>query len=57
VDLQTAEGKAKQLLDAAKAKLGIVPNMTRSMAVSPAVLDPETGTQLVLRPPLAPLTR
>jgi uncharacterized peroxidase-related enzyme len=39
VDPQTAEGKAKQLLDAAKAKLGIVPNMTRSMAVSPAVLE------------------
>ena len=39
VDPQTAQGKAKQLLDAVKAKLGIVPNMTRSMAVSPSVLE------------------
>ena len=39
VDPQTAQGKAKQLLDAVKAKLGIVPNMTRSMAVSPPVLE------------------
>ena len=30
---------AKPLLDAVKSKLGLVPNMTRAMANSPAVLD------------------
>lgn len=39
VNPKTAEGKAKDLLDAVKSKLGIVPNMTRAMAVSPAVLE------------------
>jgi uncharacterized peroxidase-related enzyme len=43
VDLQTAKGKSKELLDAVKAKLGIVPNMTRSMAVSPPVLEAYLG--------------
>lgn len=43
VNLQTVQGRAKELLDAVKAKLGIVPNMTRSMAVSPAVLDAYLG--------------
>jgi uncharacterized peroxidase-related enzyme len=43
VDPQNAQGKAKQLLDAVKAKLGIVPNMTRAMAVSPPVLDAYLG--------------
>lgn len=31
-------GKARELLDAVQAKLGITPNMTRAMANSPAVL-------------------
>jgi hypothetical protein len=39
INLQAAQGRAKELLDAVKAKLGIVPNMTRAMAVSPSVLD------------------
>jgi uncharacterized peroxidase-related enzyme len=43
VNFDTAEGKAKQLLDAVKAKLGIVPNMTRAMAVSPSVLEAYLG--------------
>lgn len=43
VDPRTAQGKAKHLLDAVKAKLGIVPNMTRAMAVSPPVLDAYLG--------------
>ena len=43
VNPQTAQGKAKELLDAVKAKLGIVPNMTRAMAVSPPVLDAYLG--------------
>jgi uncharacterized peroxidase-related enzyme len=43
VNLQTALGRAKELLDGVKAKLGIVPNMTRAMAVSPSVLDAYLG--------------
>ena len=43
VDPATAQGKAKELLDAVKAKLGVVPNMTRAMAVSPAVLEAYLG--------------
>src|SRR6516162_9316828 len=43
VNQQTAQGRAKELLDAVKAKLGIVPNMTRSMAVSPSVLEGYLG--------------
>ena len=39
VDPATATGKAGDLLAAVKAKLGIVPNMTRHMARSPAVLE------------------
>lgn len=36
---ETATGKAQELLAAVKAKLGLVPNMTRAMANAPAVLD------------------
>jgi AhpD family alkylhydroperoxidase len=43
VNPQVAQGRAKELLDAVKAKLGIVPNMTRSMAVSPSVLEAYLG--------------
>jgi uncharacterized peroxidase-related enzyme len=39
VDPAHAEGRAKALLDAVKHRLGIVPNMTRHMARSPAVLE------------------
>ena len=35
----TATGKTKELLDAVKSKLGLVPNMVRAMANSPAVLN------------------
>lgn len=38
IDPATSTGKSKELLDAVKAKLGLVPNMTRVMANSPAVL-------------------
>ena len=34
-----AAGKAKQLLDAVQAKLGLTPNMMKTMAQSPAVLE------------------
>jgi uncharacterized peroxidase-related enzyme len=43
VDPTTATGKAKELLDAVKNKLGIVPNMTRVMAASPVVLESYLG--------------
>jgi uncharacterized peroxidase-related enzyme len=39
IDPSTATGKAKELLDAVKGKLGIVPNMTKVMATSPVVLE------------------
>jgi uncharacterized peroxidase-related enzyme len=39
INPQSATGKAKELLDAVQSKLGLVPNMTRAMANSPAVLD------------------
>lgn len=43
VDPSTATGKGKELLDAVKGKLGIVPNMTRVMATSPVVLEAYLG--------------
>jgi uncharacterized peroxidase-related enzyme len=43
VDPSAATGKAKNLLDAVKAKLGLVPNMARVMAASPAVLEAYLG--------------
>ena len=43
VDPAHAEGKAKSLLAAVAAKLGVTPNMTRQMARSPAVLDAYLG--------------
>jgi uncharacterized peroxidase-related enzyme len=43
VDPSTATGKAKELLDAVKGKLGIVPNMTKVMASSPVVLESYLG--------------
>ncbi|MFG0257873.1 MAG: carboxymuconolactone decarboxylase family protein [Phycisphaerales bacterium JB043] len=43
IDPQTAQGKGKELLDAVKSKLGIVPNMTRAMANSPSVLEGYLG--------------
>ncbi len=39
VDPATATGKAKELLNAVHQSLGITPNMMRTMANSPAVLD------------------
>jgi uncharacterized peroxidase-related enzyme len=36
---EAATGRAKELLDAVKGQLGLVPNMTRAMANAPAVLD------------------
>jgi uncharacterized peroxidase-related enzyme len=36
---ETASDRARSLLDTVKTRLGLVPNMTRAMANSPAVLD------------------
>jgi len=43
VTLSNVTGKAKELLEVVKNKLGIVPNMTRVMATSPAVLEAHLG--------------
>lgn len=43
VDQTHAEGKAKTLLDTVKAKMGMVPNLTKVMANSPAVLESYLG--------------
>ncbi len=39
ISSESATGKAKELLEAVKSKLGLVPNMTRAMANSPPVLE------------------
>ena len=39
IDPQTATGTAKTLLDGVQRKLGFVPNLMRTFAVSPATLD------------------
>jgi uncharacterized peroxidase-related enzyme len=43
VNPQAVQGRARELLDAVRARLGLVPNMTRSMAVSPPVLEAYLG--------------
>lgn len=39
IDPTTATGKAKELLDGVKAKIGMVPNLMRTYANSPAALE------------------
>ncbi len=39
IDPSTATGKAKELLDGVQAALGVTPNLIRTMAQSPSVLD------------------
>ncbi|WP_022930317.1 carboxymuconolactone decarboxylase family protein [Patulibacter americanus] len=43
IDPTSADAKAKPLLDAVQAKLGVTPNMMRTMAQSPAVLESYLG--------------
>ena len=43
VDPAQAEGKAKTLLDGVQKKLGVVPNLFRTMVASPAVLESYLG--------------
>lgn len=39
INYEQSTGKAKELLDAVKSKLGMTPNMMKTMAQSPAVLE------------------
>jgi AhpD family alkylhydroperoxidase len=39
VDPEQATGKAKELLEGVNAALGVIPNMAKTMAVSPALLE------------------
>jgi uncharacterized peroxidase-related enzyme len=48
VDPTTATGKARTLLDAVQSKLGRIPNMMRTMALSPAVLEGYLGLNTAL---------
>jgi uncharacterized peroxidase-related enzyme len=48
LDPSFATGKARELLNAVKGKLGMVPNMTRVMAASPAVLESYLGFSAAL---------
>ena len=43
IDPADATGRSKDLLDAVRTRLGIVPNMTRGMAANPVVLDAYVG--------------
>ena len=43
IDHAQAEGQAKVLLDGVQKKLGVVPNLFRTMAASPAVLESYLG--------------
>ncbi len=43
VDPESATGKAKELLDGVQAKIGMVPNLMRTFANSPAVLEAYLG--------------
>lgn len=43
IDVGTATGKTRGLLDQVHKKLGFIPNMMRTMAVSPAVLEGYLG--------------
>ena len=43
IDPDNAEGKAKALLDGVQKTLGMTPNIMRTMATSPAVLDAYLG--------------
>ena len=45
---ESATGKLKELFDAVKKNLGLVPNMTRAMANSPAVLEGYLGLSSAL---------
>jgi uncharacterized peroxidase-related enzyme len=43
VNPEQTDGKRKELLETVKNKMGLIPNMTKAMAVSPAVLEGYLG--------------
>jgi hypothetical protein len=47
-DPATATGKAKELLDATKAQMGMVPNLMKTLASSPAALEGYLSTNTAL---------
>lgn len=54
VDPLEATGKAKELLDAVQDSLGVTPNMTRTMATAPALLEGYLGLSGALGAGLLP---
>ena len=48
INVDEATGKAKELLDAVQASLGITPNMMKTMAQSPTVLEAYLGLNTTL---------
>lgn len=55
-DLETATGRTKELLEEVRAELGMVPNLIRTMAQSPAVLDGYLGLSRALAAGRLPAT-
>lgn len=53
IDPATATGRAQELLNAVKAKMGVTPNLTRVMAASPVVLEGYLGLSGALGQPSA----
>jgi uncharacterized peroxidase-related enzyme len=49
VDYATSQGPAKELLDAVKGKMGMVPNLMKTMAVAPPVLEGYLGLNGALK--------
>ena len=54
VDRETNDGRLRKTFDAIQKQLGVVPNMTRTMAQSPAVLDAYLAFGAALRKGLLP---
>ena len=48
IDPEGASGRAKELLDGVRSKLGLVPNITRALANSPAALEAYVGISAAL---------
>lgn len=57
VDPETATGRTRELLTVVRAELGMVPNMIRTMAHSPAVLEGYLGLRGALATGLLPATQ
>jgi len=57
IEPASATGRAKELLDAVQASLGLIPNMTKAMASSPAVLEGYLGLSGSLGKTLTPQLR